>query len=104
MIRPRLRRCLAGRRVKGVKVKSGIVIQNDEDAASLLGQAGGFSPSDVRKSTIVGRDKAFKDRRSALVQHFAMAVMAKNDEGKVDASAAIAKFNEKNLNRRILPM
>ena len=87
-----------------MKVKSGIVIQNDEDAASLLGQAGGFSPSDVRKSTIVGRDKAFQDRRSALVQHFAMAVMAKNDEGKVDASAAIAKFNEKNPNRRILPM
>ena len=41
---------MAGRSVKGVKVKSGIVIQNDEDAASLLGQAGGFSPSDVRNA------------------------------------------------------
>ena len=36
--------------VKGVKVKSGIVIQNDADVASLLGQVGGFSPSDVRNA------------------------------------------------------
>ncbi|QIL80984.1 phosphoribosyltransferase [Diaphorobacter sp. HDW4A] len=94
---------------EGVKDKSGIVIQDEVDAASLLGQAAGFSPSDVRnayegKSAIVGHDKALQARRSALVEQFAMAVMSKDDEGKADARAAIAKFNEKNPNRRILPM
>ena len=36
--------------VKGVKVKSGIVIQLEVDAATLRGQAAGFSPSDVRNA------------------------------------------------------
>ena len=95
----------------GVKDKSGIVIQDEEGAASLLGQAAGFSPSDVRNAyegksaiAIVNHDKALQARRSALVEHFAMAVMAKDDEGKADARAAFAKFNEKNPNRRILPL
>ena len=94
---------------EGVKDKSGIVIQDEVGAASLLGQAAGFSPSDPRnayegKSAIVNHDKALQVRRSALVEHFAMAVMAKDDEGKADARAAFAKFNEKNPNRRILPL
>ncbi len=33
-----------------------------------------------------------------------MAAMAGNEEGKADARADIAKFNEKNPDRRILPM
>ena len=94
---------------EGVKDKSGIVIQDEVDSASLLGQAAGFSPSEVRnayegKSAIVGHDKALQAQRSALVEQFAMAVMTKDDEGKADAREAIAKFNEKNPNRRILPM
>ena len=35
---------------EGVKDKSGIVIQDEVGAASLLGQAAGFSPSDVRNA------------------------------------------------------
>nr|WP_205904800.1 PLxRFG domain-containing protein [Diaphorobacter sp. HDW4A] len=94
---------------EGVKDKSGIVIQDEVDSASLLGQAAGFSPSEVRnayegKSAIVGHDKALQARRSALVEQFAMAVMTKDDEGKADAREAIAKFNEKNPSRRIQPM
>jgi len=94
---------------EGVKDKSGIVIQDEVDAAALLGQAAGFSPSEVRnayegKSAVVGHDKALMARRSALVERFAMAAMAKDEEGKAEARAAITKFNEKNPARRILPM
>ena len=100
---------MAGRSVKGVKDKSGIVIQLEVDAATLLGQAAGFSPSDVRNahertSQIVGHDKALQARRSALVEHFAMAVMVKDDEGRADARAAIAKCDEMSPNFRFIPM
>lgn len=94
---------------EGVKDKSGIVVQDEVDAAALWGQAAGFSPSSVRnsfegKSAIVGHDRALQARRSALVEQFAMAAMAKDEEGKAEARESIAKFNEKNPNRRILPM
>ena len=94
---------------EGVRDKSGIVVQDEVDAAELLGQAAGFSPSSVRnsfegKSTIVAHDRALQARRSSLVEQFAMAAMAGDEEGKADARADIAKFNEKNPNRRILPM
>lgn len=94
---------------EGVKDKSGIVVQDEVDAAALWGQAAGFSPSSVRnayegKSAIVGHDRALQARRSALVEQFAMAAMAGDEEGKAHAREAVAKFNEKNPNRRILPM
>ncbi|GAB2531913.1 PLxRFG domain-containing protein [Simplicispira piscis] len=94
---------------EGVKDKSGIVVQDEVDAASLLGQAAGFSPSSVRnsfegKSAIVQHDRVLQARRSALVEQFAMAAMAGDEEGKAEAREAAAKFNEKNPNRRILPM
>ncbi|MCL4771115.1 MAG: PLxRFG domain-containing protein, partial [Burkholderiaceae bacterium] len=94
---------------EGVKDKSGIVVQDEVDAAALWGQAAGFSPSSVRnayegKSAIVSHDRALQARRSALVEQFAMAAMAKDEEGKAEAREAIAKFNEKNQNRRIQPM
>ena len=78
-------------------------------AAELLGQASGFSPSSVRnsfegKSVIVQHDRALQARRSTLVEQFAMAAMAGDDEGKADARADIAKFNEKNPGRRIQPL
>jgi len=46
----------------GVKDKSGIVIQNEVDAAALLGQTTSFSPSEVRnayegKSAVVGHER-----------------------------------------------
>ncbi|MGX5661569.1 PLxRFG domain-containing protein [Diaphorobacter nitroreducens] len=94
---------------EGVKDKTGIVVQDEVDAAALWGQAAGFSPSGVRnayegKAAIVGHDRALMARRSALVEQFAMAAMAGDEEGKAEARAAVARFNEKNPNRRILPM
>ncbi len=85
------------------------MVQDEVGAAALLGQAAGFSPSSVRnayegKAAIVGHDRALQARRSALVEQFAMAAMAKDDEGKAEAREAIQRFNEKNPGRRILPM
>lgn len=94
---------------EGVRDKSGIVVQDEVGAAELLGQAAGFSLSSVRnsfegKSAVVAHDRALQARRSSLVEQFAMAAMAGDEEGKADARADIAKFNEKNPNRRIQPM
>lgn len=94
---------------EGVKDRTGIVIQDEVEAAALLGQAAGFSPSSVRnayegKSAIVGHDRALQARRSSLVEQFAMAAMAGDEEGKAVARGAIQRFNEKNPGRRILPM
>lgn len=85
------------------------MVQDEVDAAALWGQAAGFSPSSVRnayegKAAIVGHDKALQARRSALVEQFAMAAMAGDEQGKAEAREAVARFNEKNPNRRILPM
>ena len=94
---------------EGVLDKSGIVVQDQVDGAALLGQASGFSPSSVRnsfegKSAIVQHDRALQARRSTLVEQFAMAAMAGDEEGKADAREDIAKFNEKNPGRRIQPL
>ncbi|WP_270175209.1 PLxRFG domain-containing protein [Diaphorobacter sp. ED-3] len=94
---------------EGVKDKTGIVVQDEVDAAALWGQAAGFSPSSVRnayegKAAIAGHDRALMARRSALVEQFAMAAMAGDEEGKAEAREAVARFNEKNPSRRILPM
>lgn len=94
---------------EGVKDKTGIVVQDQVDAAAVAGQAVGFSPSSVRnayegKAAIVGQDRALQARRSALVEQFAMAAMAKDEEGKAEAREAIQRFNEKNPARRIQPM
>lgn len=94
---------------EGVRDKSGIVVQDEVGAAELLGQAAGFSPSSVRnafegKSAIVQQDRALMARRSALVEQFAMSAMAGDEEGKAAAREDIAKFNEKNPNRRIQAM
>lgn len=93
----------------GVKDRTGIVIQDEVGAAALLGQAAGFSPSSVRnayegKSAIVSHDRALQARRSALMEQYAMAAMAEDEGGKSEAREAIQRFNEKNPNRRILPM
>lgn len=75
----------------------------------MLGQAAGFSPSSVRnayegKAAIVSHDRALQARRSALVERFAMATMAQDEEGKAEAREAIQRFNEKNPGRHIQPM
>ena len=94
---------------EGVRDKTGIVVQDEVGAAELLGQAAGFSPSSVRnsfegKGAVVQHDRALQARRSALVEQFAMAAMAGDEEGKAAAREDIAKFNEKNPNRRIQAM
>jgi Large polyvalent protein associated domain 39 len=94
---------------EGVKDKSGIVIQDEVDAAAFWGQAAGFSPSETRnafegKSAVISHDRALMTRRRTLVEQFAMAAMSKDEEGKAEARAAIAKFNDKNPERRIQPM
>ena len=94
---------------EGVKDKSGIVIQDEVDAAAFWGQVAGFSPSETRnafegKSAVIAHDRALMTRRRTLVEQFATAAMAKDEEGKVEARAAIAKFNDKNPERRIQPM
>lgn len=94
---------------EGVRDKTGIVLQDEVGAAELMGQAAGFSPSSVRnsfegKGAIVQHDRALQARRSALVEQFAMAAMAGDEEGKAAAREDIAKFNEKNPNRRIQAM
>ena len=73
-----------------------------------MGQFVGFSPSETRnafegKSAVVSHDRALMTRRRTLVEQFAMAAMAKDEEGKAEARAAIAKFNDKNPERRIQP-
>lgn len=65
----------------------------------------GLSPSSVHnayegKAAIVGQDRALQARRSALGEQFAMAAMAKDEEGKAEAREAIQRFNEKNPARR----
>ena len=69
----------------------------------------GFSPSDARnaqegKRAIMAHDRALGERRQQLVTRFAMAAMAKDPEGTQEAREAVARFNEKNPTRRILPM
>ncbi|QTD44551.1 PLxRFG domain-containing protein [Ottowia testudinis] len=94
---------------EGVVDKTGIVVQDEVDAAALMGQAAGFSPSSVRnayegKAAIVQHDRALQARRKALVERYAMAAMAKDEESKAEARGAIQRFNEKNPERRVLPM
>lgn len=94
---------------EGVKDKSGVVIKDEVDFPGLVSQFLGFSPSDVRlayegKSAIVRHDRALQARRSSLMDQYAMATMAGDEDGKIEAREAIEKFNDKNPNRAIRPM
>lgn len=89
--------------------KTGIVLNDEVGAAGIAGQFLGFSPSETRlaqegKSAIYAADRAIQTRRSDLVRQFALAVMAEDDKGKVEARASIARFNEKNPRARITPI
>lgn len=91
---------------EGVVDKTGIVVNDDVDAAALVGQALGFSPSDVRlanerKSAILERDQALNARRQTLTSQFAMAVIAGDHDGRQETRQAIAVFNSKHPTRRI---
>lgn len=93
---------------EGAVDKSGIVIREDVGAAALAGQALGFSPSDVRlaseaRGAIFEQDQRLQRRRQTLMRQYAMAAMAGDQEGQQDARGHIARFNEKNPERRITP-
>ncbi len=94
---------------EGVKDKSGVVIKDEVDFPALVSQSLGFSPSEVRlayegKSAIVQHDKALQARRSTLMDQYAMASMAGDEDGKIEAREAIERFNDKNPNRAIRPL
>lgn len=94
---------------EGVQDKSGIVIKDEVDFAGQLGQFMGFSPSEVRlayegKAAIHKQDRALGARRSTLMEQFALAAMAGDEDGKAEAREAISRFNERNPSRAIKPM
>ncbi|MCC6199615.1 MAG: PLxRFG domain-containing protein [Moraxellaceae bacterium] len=89
--------------------KSGVAINDEIGAAGVAGQALGFSPSEARlaqegKSAIYSADRAIQARRSSLTRQFALAAMAKDQDGMTDARKDIARFNEKNPKARITPI
>lgn len=93
---------------EGAIDKSGVAIKDEVSMSGVLGQAAGFSPSEVRastevKSAIYQHDKARMDRRKSLMSQFAQAQMAGDGEGMQEMREAIAKFNAKNPERRITP-
>ncbi len=93
---------------EGAIDKSGVPIKDEVSVAGVLGQASGFAPSEVRaatevKSAIYQHDKARMDRRQSLLSQYAQAQMAGDTEGVAEIRQMIAKFNEKNPQRRILP-
>ena len=86
--------------------KTGVAINDEVSAAGVAGQALGFSPSETRlaqegKSAIYRADGAIRTRRENLVRQFALASMAQDADGTVDARKDIARFNEKNPKDRI---
>ena len=91
---------------EGAVDKSGVVIKDEVGVAGILGQAAGFSPSEVRlafegKSAIHNADRRLNERRAELMSMFARAAMSKDQDGMAEARTAIAQFNEKNPGRRI---
>lgn len=93
---------------EGAKDRSGVSILDEVGAAGIAGQALGLSPSEVRlaaegRRAIMSADKALISRRAALMEMAAHAQMAGDAEGLADLREQIAKFNERNPDRRIKP-
>jgi hypothetical protein len=94
---------------EGAVDKTGVVITDEVSAAGVLGQASGFSPSQVRRDTerrgaIYAYDRALLERRSVLMRMFAEARMNGDEETVQEVQKDIQRFNEKNPTRRITPM
>ena len=90
----------------GAQDRSGVPIKDDVSAAGSLGQAVGFSPSEVRlaqegKTAVLDADRRLSERRSELLSQFAKAAMGKDEEGMAKANDAIVRFNERNPGMRI---
>ena len=94
---------------EGAIDKTGKPIVEDVGAFGIAGQALGFSPSEVQlateaKSAVHQADAKLAKRRATLMRHYAMAVIAGDEEGAADAREDILAFNEKNPGRRINPL
>lgn len=91
---------------EGAQDLSGISIKDEVGMAGVLGQAAGFSPSEVRlaqegKTAVLDADRRINERRSELMGKFAKAAMAKDSQAMEEANQAIAQFNAKNPTRII---
>jgi N12 class adenine-specific DNA methylase len=88
--------------------RTGVVIKDEVSLAGVLGQAPGFSPSEIRlafegRSAVMSADRRLNERRQDLMTQFARAAMDQDQGGMAEARAAIADFNKANPGRRITP-
>jgi hypothetical protein len=88
--------------------RTGIVVNDEVSAAGKVGQAIGFAPSEVSlaqeaRSAIFQADRALAQRRSRLMEQFAMAQLQGDEAGATDARQAIIAWNQRNPMRRITP-
>jgi hypothetical protein len=88
--------------------RTGVVIKDEVSLAGVLGQASGFSPSEIRlafegRSAVMSADRRLNERRQDLMTQFARAAMDQDQGGMAEARAAIADFNKVNPGRRITP-
>ncbi|MDY0046074.1 MAG: PLxRFG domain-containing protein [Thauera propionica] len=88
--------------------RTGVVIKDEVSLAGVLGQASGFSPSEIRlafegRSAVMSADRRLNERRQDLMTQFARAAMEQDQSGMAEARSAIAEFNKVNPGRRITP-
>ncbi|WP_288401745.1 PLxRFG domain-containing protein [uncultured Acinetobacter sp.] len=91
---------------EGVQDKTGISIQDEVATLGLIGQAMGFSPSDVRtnmegKSAIYQLNKKLDTRRAQLMAQWSRARLIDDTDRMDEVWEEIKQFNEKNPSRRI---
>lgn len=88
--------------------RTGVVVKDEVSLAGVLGQASGFSPSEIRlafegRSAVMSADRRLNERRQDLMTQFARAAMEQDQDGMAEARSAIAEFNKVNPGRRITP-
>jgi len=91
---------------EGAMDKTGVPIVDEVSAAGVVGQALGFSPSEVRqaqagKRAVLSYDSALNERRQELMTQFARGAMKQDQEAMAQAREEIRAFNEKHPQRRI---
>lgn len=91
---------------EGAQDKTGVSITDEVGIAGIIGQAAGFSPSEVRlategRSAVYNLQKKLDSRRTSLMSQFARAKMDDDQEGMDEAWKEIEAFNQANPSRRI---
>lgn len=91
---------------EGAMDKTGVPIVDEVSVAGVVGQALGFSPSEVRqaqagKRAVLSYDSALNERRQELMTQFARGAMKQDQEAMAQAREEIRAFNEKHPQRRI---